>query len=224
MTTNLSKKDRLPQIRVFAAIELPEDLRVHLALLRSHFGAPADAAKWVAPELLHVTMRFLGEIPQDRLDALLEAAGAAGTSTDPFRLEAGRPGAFPSERNPRVLWVGLEGDSGLTALRRLHCALERALEEHGFGGQDQPFSPHITVARLRERSRPDQRRTLAATLMNLRNCPTGPARSFPVEALTVMRSDLRPGGPRYSPLVRIPLVATSSTVDAEAAERTSIHV
>jgi RNA 2',3'-cyclic 3'-phosphodiesterase len=218
MTTNLSKQDRLPQIRVFVALELSEDLRAHLSRLQSQFGAAADAATWVDPDLLHVTMRFLGEIAQDRLESVEAAARAAVKSTDPFMVDVGRLGAFPHERNPRVLWMGLEGEAGLAALQRLHAALERNLDEHGFGREDKSFSPHITVARHRERSGSDGRRALGAALMDVRRRPTGPQRSFPVEALTVMRSDLRSSGPLYTPLARIPLAVALLTADTGAFE------
>jgi 2'-5' RNA ligase len=219
MTTNLSKKDRLSQIRVFIAIELPEDLRAGLGSLQSQFGAAADAAKWVAPDLLHVTVRFLGGIDPDRLPAVESAARETASAFDPFSLDVGRPGAFPNERNPQVLWVGLEGDAGLSALERLHGVLERSLDERGFGCEDKPFVPHISVARATERARPEGRRALGTALANVRSRPGGARRSFPVQSLTVMRSDLGPGGPRYTPLVRVPLRFAGSTGEAATPER-----
>jgi RNA 2',3'-cyclic 3'-phosphodiesterase len=192
-------------MRIFVAIELPEDLRLALSELRTFFGAPAEAAKWVAPDLLHITMRFLGQISEDQLRSVEAAAGAAGASTGPFTLEAGLPGAFPNQRNPRVLWVGLGGESGLESLQKLHDVLEVDLVQRGFKGEDKRFSPHITVARVRERAGSEARHALGQALADVRSRPIGPSRTFPVEQLTVMRSDLGPGGPRYTPLSRIAL-------------------
>lgn len=192
-------------MRVFVAIELPEDLRLALSKLQTIFGAPAEAAKWVGPDLLHITMRFLGQISEEQLRSVEAAAGAAGVSTGPFTLETGLPGAFPNERNPRVLWVGLEGERGLESLRNLHDVLEADLVQRGFNGEDKRFSPHITVARVRERAGSEARRALGQALADVRSRPIGASRTFPVENLTIMRSDLGPGGPRYTPLSGISL-------------------
>jgi RNA 2',3'-cyclic 3'-phosphodiesterase len=206
--------DRPPQTRTFVALELPEDLRLSLGTLQFQFGASAQTARWVAPELLHVTMRFLGELPPERLDLVERAARAAAFSTEPFSLDVGRLGAFPNERNPRVLWVGLQGDAGLASLQQLHTALENGLANLGCGREDKPFSPHITVARTRERAGPEARRALGAALVEIRSHASNTHRAFPVHALTVMRSDLHSGRPRYTPLARLPLGVARSTVDA----------
>jgi 2'-5' RNA ligase len=221
MTTNLSKKDRLPGMRVFVAIELPEALRLNLSRLQTLFGSPAEAAKWVAPDLLHITLRFLGEISEEQLRLVEAAAQAAATATGPFELEAGLPGAFPNERNPRVLWVGLGGEPGLESLRKLHDVLEADLTERGVKGEDKRFSPHITVARVRERAGSEARRALGQALVNVRSRPTGPPHTFPVEQLTVMRSVLGPDGPRYTPLSRIPLSGSRRSIVEGSSESRS---
>jgi RNA 2',3'-cyclic 3'-phosphodiesterase len=221
MTTNLSKKDRLPGMRVFVAIELPEALRLNLSRLQTLFGSPAEAAKWVALDLLHITLRFLGEISEEQLRSVEAAARAAAAATGQFELAAGLPGAFPNERNPRVLWVGLGGEPGLAALQRLHDALETHLVERGFGSEDKGFSPHITVARVRDRTGSEARRVLGLALVNARSRPSGPPHTFPVDRLTVMRSDLGLGGPRYTPLSRIPLSGPRRSIVERSSESRS---
>ena len=205
MTTNLSKQDRLPQIRVFVAVELPADLREYLGTLQSSVKASADVAKWVAPELLHITLRFLGEIPEQRMSAVELATRAAAGTVKPFELRLAETGAFPHARNPRVLWVGLEPDAGVLALQRLQEAAEYQLDQHAFGREQKQFSPHITIGRLRDRSTSRERRDLGEAWLLVSDWLHRFPRSFPVDTVTVMRSDLGSGGPRYIPLARIPL-------------------
>jgi 2'-5' RNA ligase len=207
MTTNLSKQDRLSQIRVFVAVELPENLRACLGTLQFQVGTAAEAARWIVPDLLHITLRFLGEIPADRAASVEVATRAAAQQIDRFELHLAQMGAFPHSRNPRVLWAGLEPGTGLTSLRQLQAEVERRLAQHGFGAEPKPFSPHITIARLRERSSPEERRALGAAWTRLPSRQDDPSGSFPVESVTVMRSDLRSEGPRYTALARVPLVA-----------------
>jgi RNA 2',3'-cyclic 3'-phosphodiesterase len=205
MTTNLSKQDRLPQIRVFVAVELPEELRERLGALRSQVAAVAEAAKWVGPDLLHVTLRFLGEIPVERLTAVEKATCAAAQEFEAVELYLDRTGTFPHERNPRVLWVGMQGDAGHASLLRLQAAVEYRLDVFGFGREQKPFSPHITIARLRERSSAEERRALGTAWKGISSRLSNFHHSFPVNNVTVMRSDLRSDGPRYTPVSRIPL-------------------
>jgi 2'-5' RNA ligase len=208
MTTNLSKQDRLPQIRVFVAVELPEDLREHLGRLRSRVGPAAQTAKWVGPDLLHITVRFLGEMSEERVKSVETATVAAASALQPFELVLARMGAFPHARSPRVLWVGLESDAGFASLQHLHAEVENRLDQQGFGREQKPFSPHITLARLPDRSSSEQRRALGDAWVSHTGRPVDSPRSFPVNAVTVMSSDLRSGGPHYTALARVPLGRT----------------
>lgn len=202
MTTNLSKQDRPSETRVFIALELPAELRTRLAGLRARVGSVAETAKWVAPELLHITVRFLGEIPHERLVAVNDATRATAALVEPFELRVGPTGVFPHARNPRVLWTGLEGEAGLRSLQQLQGELERRLIESGFGREEKPFSPHITLARVRPRSDPAARAMLGAVWSNMRESQDEPFQQISTAHMTVMRSELGAAGPRYTPLSR----------------------
>ena len=130
--------------RLFVAIVLPEDLKERLAGLCA--GVPG--ARWVGREQFHLSLRFIGEVDgglfEDVAEALTEISGP------PLRLALRGVGHFESGRTPRVLWVGVDGDGGLV---RLQAKVERCLQRLGLKPEGRRFSPHITLARLRQASR-----------------------------------------------------------------------
>jgi RNA 2',3'-cyclic 3'-phosphodiesterase len=184
--------------RTFCAVELPDDVRSRVAeyieRLRSDF--PHARASWEKPEKLHITLKFLGEIEPARLEDLSGAASRAATRAEPFRLTIDEPGAFPPHGQPRVLWLAVEDASGrLAALQR---TLEDACAAAGFPREPRPFKPHLTIARLRS---PQGARELAAAHREAHFEP----QTFNVPELIVMRSELGPGGSRYTLLSNYPL-------------------
>jgi RNA 2',3'-cyclic 3'-phosphodiesterase len=185
-------------LRVFCAVELPDEVRSRAAermrRLRAEF--PGVRASWEKPEKLHITLKFLGELEPARVEALSNAAARAVAGVEPFELTVDEPGAFPPHGQPRVLWLGILDDSGRLAF--MHRALETACAAAGFGRESRAFKPHLTLARLRS---PQGARELAAAH---RDAPFEP-QSFGVSELVVMRSELGPGGSRYTPLSRHPL-------------------
>jgi 2'-5' RNA ligase len=126
-------------VRLFTAIEIPEQQRVRLGLLR----APLSGAKWVDPDNMHITLRFAGDIDERVADDFAEALGE--TAVDPFRVTIGGVGAFGG-RDTRVLWAGVEAGPELDALYR---ANERAARIAGLEPAPRGFKPHVTLARMR---------------------------------------------------------------------------
>jgi 2'-5' RNA ligase len=182
-------------LRVFCAIELPDEIRSHVAerirRLRADF---LDVrASWEKPEKLHVTLKFLGDTEPARVEQLSLAASRAVANLEPFELTIGEPGAFPPHGHPRVLWLGIRDASGSLAL--MQSALETECAADGFPREPRPFKPHLTLARIRS---PHGAHELAATH---RETPFESQR-FKVSELIVMRSELGPSGSRYTPLSR----------------------
>jgi 2'-5' RNA ligase len=176
-------------------VELPEEARAraaeHAALLRGRFREVR--ASWPRVENLHLTLKFLGEIEESRVEVLSNAAGRAAADSRPFTLRLEAAGAFPRRGVPRVIWLGVADSSG--GLARLQSRLEVECEREGFGREERPFHPHLTLARLRS---PQGARALAQLHQE-----TGfEALEFPVTELVVMLSELGPGGSRYAPLSR----------------------
>lgn len=190
-------------VRVFLALELPLSLRTRLATLQSAFAGQAPV-KWSSPALLHITVRFLGNISTERLRALCDAAREAAASVPAFTLALAGVGAFPNDRVPRVLWVGIAQDAGYTRLQELFSRTEEALSAHGFSREERAFAPHITLARVRDGATPAERRALGDALRRLKERADVHG-TWQVKELIVMRSDLSRSGPTYTPLAVCPL-------------------
>jgi RNA 2',3'-cyclic 3'-phosphodiesterase len=182
-------------LRVFFAVELPDVLRARVAeritFLRSRFAQVR--ASWERPEKLHVTLKFIGEIEPGRVEDLKRAGERAVEGTGPFDLSVEGAGSFPPRGNPRVLWLGIRDDSGRLAF--MQHALEAACADTGFAREQRAFKPHLTLARLRA---PQGAAELAAVHREACFEPQG----FRVAWLILMRSELGPGGSRYTPLAR----------------------
>lgn len=189
-------------LRVFCAVELPEEVRAaaaaHAARLRREF--PEARASWARPEGLHITLKFVGEVGAVRVEALSKAAGAAVEGFEPFGLSVEESGTFPPRGAARVLWLGVKGGSG--QLARLQRRLEQECEAAGFPAEPRAFKPHLTLARLRT---PKDAHALSEAH---RHAAFGPCH-FQVSELLVIRSQLGPGGSRYTPLSRHSLAETT---------------
>ena len=203
MPIDLSKRRNAVKSRTFLAIPLPHEVSDALAALQGTVGA-GDALKWVRQDLLHITVRFLGGLTPDELRTVTDTALMASSLVPPFSLRLSQLGAFPHERAPRVLWVGLTEDEGYGALLRLSAVLEAELESRGFEREVRPYTPHITLARTRDSATSADRRAIGEALASSRHVSL-PLDSFPVEELVVMRSDLRPTGPEYTQVLPAPL-------------------
>lgn len=184
-----------PLIRVFCAVELPAEVRRrvgdHIASLRTHM--PQVRAGWGHSEKLHITLKFLGEMEQERAAVLLEAAARAALGVPPFSIIIEGAGAFPPRGLPRVLWLGISDATGFLA--QLQLSLENECEGVGFLREVRPFHPHLTIARLRS---PEGARSLAALHHESGFAPA----EVSVNHLIVMRSRLGPHGSHYTELSR----------------------
>ena len=183
-------------MRAFVAVELPDEARAALARWQSQLKAAGADVAWTAPENLHVTMRFLGEIDDAQRQAVERCAEAAAAPAAPFDAALSEPGAFPSTRRPRVLWMGI--GQGAEALTQVAGALERGIAASGFAAEDRGFVAHVTLGRARS---PRGLSRLAARL----EAPgwSSPA-PFRVDHLTLFQSRLSSAGPAYTALTRIP--------------------
>ena len=176
---------------MFIAIELPSEVRARLAehIQSLRKAMPDVRASWTREDSLHLTLKFLGEIPMAKVEALSLAAGTAARARNRFDLVVGDCGAFPTQGQPRVLWIGVEDQSG--KLARLHQALENECVQAGFARETRPFNPHLTIARLRQ---PHGSRKLAQLHKQIGFL----SEPFAVSELLVIRSELSSEGSRYT--------------------------
>jgi 2'-5' RNA ligase len=191
------------EIRTFICIAIPPSIRDRIDALQKKLRSVGADVSWVKTSNIHLTLKFLGDVPQPGLVAVYSAVTKICQHFGPITLTVGESGGFPSLRNPRVLWVGLPQLP--ESLRLLQTRLEEELEREGFPRENRPFSPHLTVARIRSSHNTGP---LVEALMREGFAPE----SFQAQQVIVMRSQLNPGASVYTPLAVIPLAGREPAV------------
>lgn len=191
------------QIRTFIAAELDQAQRHALGDLQAELkGQPAGQyVRWVAPDSIHLTLKFLGGVEPGMVAALDRAVAEACQGMAPFRLTIGGLGAFPNTRRPNVVWVGLGGD--LAAAERLTENIEAACEALGFAREGRPFAAHLTLGRVKRDARPEDRQFVGEMISK---ASVGELGEIHVESVNIMKSDLTPRGSIYTRLGTLALV------------------
>ena len=182
-------------VRVFIAVTFPDAVKAELGKLIAAIDAlEVRGVRVVRAEGLHLTLRFLGDVSRDALPSIASAMHTAAAESEPFELTLAGTGAFPNAASPRTLWVGVDGD--LERLSTLQRGVQRALEEVGFDRSRERFSPHVTVARVRDRVSTANRGLVASALNQAIISPI----AVRVDSITLIRSTPQPGGSIYTPL------------------------
>jgi len=189
-------------IRAFIAIELDDAIRGELDAAQQQLkrSPVSHIGKWVAPQSIHLTLKFLGDIADTRVEPIGEALERACAQVQPFTLALSEAGCFPNAKRPRVIWVGVGGE--LEPLRQLQRAVEDEVNPLGFEPERRGFTPHLTLARIRDRARPSERTEMGQLLAKV---TVDPAVSMAVTELSLMRSELQPSGAVYTCLFSAPL-------------------
>ena len=185
-------------VRVFVALAIPAEVRAALGDAQARLKPAGADVKWVRPEAIHATLRFIGDTNEERVPVLGEAIAAAAAGVAPFALEARGAGFFPEESRPRVVWIGLGGD--LPALLRLQARVEAEVVRVGYPAEGRPFSAHLTLGRVRSGKRVKE---LVLAAQEFSGWVLG---AFPVDRVILYRSELRPQGAIYTRLIEQPLV------------------
>jgi len=184
-------------MRLFTGIDLREDVRERLERLLMHLR-PCAHLKWSPVYNLHVTLKFIGEWPEDQLPQL-ETALRSLPPRDPIPAEVKGFGWYPNPHHPRVFWVGVQGGVTLTALAR---DIDVALSPLGIKSEDRPFNAHLTLARIKE---PAPLHALRTTIAQLESVEYG---AFPVDRFYLYRSQPGSAGSIYTKLSEYPLQAS----------------
>ena len=184
-------------MRLFAALPIAEPARAEIARLLARLRELAWPLRLVHDHGLHLTMKFFGEVAPTRLEVIEEAVRAAVPGTGALPLQLAGVGAFPSDRHPRIVWVGLDGPTGLELLQD---RLERRTEAIGFPPEGRPFRPHVTLARVREGQRlpPGAIESLEGRYEQV---------PFLASELVLYESVLGREGPRYEPRLTLDLAS-----------------
>ena len=178
-------------LRLFFAVVLPEELRNRACELQRELAGVGAKVKWVERPNLHMTLKFIGATPRERLEACREVAEQVAEGASRCELKVRGAGCFSSRGAPRTIWMGVEGDA--PELRELAGSLDAALVEGGLAEPEKrKFSPHFTLGRVKGRH---HARELLAAVESLSGAPVG---TMVVEHFTLMSSELTPQGATYT--------------------------
>ncbi|SMC21577.1 2'-5' RNA ligase [Desulfacinum hydrothermale DSM 13146] len=191
-------------IRTFVALDLPEPVQQSLEAFAAPLRQGDYPVRWIPVERIHLTLKFLGNVPSERIGSMAQALSQAVSDLPPFALQPAGCGAFPSIKKMRVVWVGVRGD--LEALKALQKKVEGALAPLGFPPEDRPFRAHLTIGRVKGS------RNLKGLQQALLAGQSFEGVAFDVSQVVLYKSDLKPDGARYTPLHRIPLGSTGTTI------------
>jgi len=186
----------MEQIRSFIAIELPVELKRAISRLQEQLKAGSRApVRWVSPENIHLTLKFLGDIDAAVIDDIKDALQEAVWGISAIRLGAEGLGVFPNNTRVQVIWVGLSGE--IDRLQKLQQSIDKELAKLGFPAEKRGFSPHLTIARLRDRANANERQDMGRLVENTR---FQSSLDFSVTSIHLMKSQLTREGPIYSRL------------------------
>jgi RNA 2',3'-cyclic 3'-phosphodiesterase len=186
-------------LRTFIAIDVPPAVLDTITRIQNRFKSLGLHASWVKPGNIHLTLKFLGETDPDRISGIQNKLTETLAAFAPFRLSMNSAGVFPNTQRPRVLWVGLKDDDG--ALETLQSNIEKALESVGFPIEHRPFSPHLTLARVKS---PKGKKELKDELDAVNQEGIDP-HPFDVVGVHLYESQLTPTGSIYTVLANFKL-------------------
>jgi 2'-5' RNA ligase len=190
----------MARLRTFIAVDVGKAIRDRCVAMQEVLARSGAEIKWVEPENIHVSLLFLGEVNERDIHELCLAVGDSCAEVEAFRMSVETVGCFPNPRRPRVVWAGIgEGKQELVAL---HDALEGPLLELGcYRREDRPYTPHVTLGRVKANSTSDG---LATAISRQSGWQGG---EIDVREVHVLSSELRPGGPVYTVLSRAKLLS-----------------
>ena len=180
-------------LRVFIAVEIPLPIRqAILDQTESLRAALGPLIRWVPLENMHLTLKFIGDVSPANVELLSQMLTAETMGCAPFRMQIGGLGSFPTSRRTRVIWVGIQAPAALASLQR---GLESAAARLGYESETRPFSPHLTIGRVRQQVRASDQQQIRAALERTQVGDLGAAA---VTAVHLFKSDLKPSGAEYT--------------------------
>ncbi len=183
-------------LRAFVAIRVsPAAVSVLEEAIRGLEAQLPLEVRWVNPDGIHLTLKFLGNIAPHQARDVLDVMGRSAAAVEPFSIGLSDLGMFPNPNRPRVVWAGIRGE--LDPLQKLQAGLERGAWELGLPKEKRPFSPHLTLGRVREQASESAYRSTGAVVSAT---PLGASEPWRVEAVHLIRSRLGPGGATYCEL------------------------
>jgi 2'-5' RNA ligase len=182
-------------VRVFIAIELESSIKEKIGRIQTRLKVTQDKIKWVKPSSVHLTLKFLGEIEEEKLEKIHQITRELGERIPPFKIEFKGMGVFPGFSSPRVIWIGARDSS--SQLEELATSLEEALAREGFVREKRKWKAHLTLGRIKFLKERERLRELIQEEIETE------AGDMEVKDITIMRSQLTPQGPIYTSLGKI---------------------
>ncbi len=189
-------------IRAFIAIELTPAVLTQLAHIQEQFKAslPRGCVRWVRTEGIHLTLKFLGDVPQSQVDTIQLTLASAVKDIPAFSFRVGQAGCFPNARRPRVLWIGIQEPGGV--LSRLERAVETAIAPLGYPAEERDFHPHLTLGRVARNVNASDLRQVGDALASAN---IGDLGQVEARQVALVKSELKPTGAEYTILFCAPL-------------------
>jgi 2'-5' RNA ligase len=187
-------------IRAFIAIELSDEARSALFDLQNRLKAilPPKTVRWTAPQNIHLTLHFLGEVPVEQIELIGQVVKSVTQDGQPFTLKLTGMGCFPNTRRPRILWAGVSGQT--KPLLAMHQALgERLKTAIDFEPDQRPYAPHLTIGRVKN-GIPRRHLTQLGEALEQERPVVGEVAVLPVAGVSLIKSELKPAGAVYTPL------------------------
>ena len=183
-------------MRLFIAVDTPEDVRRELARVREHLRASRADARWEPDEKLHCTLKFIGDLPDRQAGPLGDALAAETRNAAPFDVRYAGVGCFPDKRRPRIVWAGIQDPAG--GIQALAALADRVCRTFGVPPEDRPFHPHVTLGRIRSLVSSDD-------LLSRMDSITFEGPTVRIGEILLVRSTLKPSGSVYTVVRRFPL-------------------
>jgi len=176
-------------MRTFIAIELSKEIREALAQAQSHLKYSGADVKWVDKDNIHLTLKFLGEVTEGKLQQVISTLEIIGKENSVFEISIKDIGVFPNSDYPRVIWVGL--DKGAVESKKLAKMIDDALSKIGFEKESRPFAPHLTIGRVRSAKNKEALKEKIGT------CQLPIVKSQLISSVVLFQSKLSPKDPTY---------------------------
>jgi 2'-5' RNA ligase len=184
-------------MRLFIAIEIPEAVKKELAVAQGRLRVAGVDASWTRAEGMHLTLKFMGEVADQRVPEIMSGLRKAAEGLSPLGLSVSGVGTFPNPKNARVVWIGLAGD--IEKLARLQVAVENAMVLLSMTREERKFTPHLTLGRIKYIRSRDQ---WIKTLEEIKDISLP---GFEVTSVSLMKSELKPAGAVYTEMGRVEL-------------------
>lgn len=184
-------------LRCFIAIVIPDSLKKQIIEMTDLLKKYDADIKWVNPENIHLTLKFLGNTPQSLLTKINDTLNEAVLPYSPFHIKIYGTGVFPNKKHPRVIWIGIKDSEILINLRN---AIEQSISSLGYQKDEKEFKPHLTLGRVRSQ------KGIMHIINNLEDFKDKDFGTIYVDNIKLMKSDLKPKGAEYSCLYDIPII------------------